>query len=153
MLTEALNAMAAAGGSAIVAAMATDAWGATRDRISRLLGRGDAARVTVVEGQLDDDATLIERASDDEREQALAELAPVWRRRLVRLLEEQPGVESELREAVTAIHAALPSSQQAWAQTNITHGGTAFAVQGGSQQVNYYRGEPDEDRKGRRPGA
>ena len=41
MLVEALAALAAAGGNALVSAMVTDGWEGVRVRFARLLGRGD----------------------------------------------------------------------------------------------------------------
>ncbi|MCD0450682.1 hypothetical protein LO762_16005 [Actinocorallia sp. API 0066] len=43
MLTEAAIALAAAGGTGLVQAMAEDGWAAIRDRAARLFGRGDTA--------------------------------------------------------------------------------------------------------------
>ena len=138
MLTETLSALAAAGGTTVVTAMATDGWSAVKQRVPRLFGRVDPTRVAVVDGQLDDDADTVAGAPEAEREQAQAELAPAWRRRFVRLLEEQPSAEAELREAITAIEAALPPRLQTWTQTNLTHGGSTYAVQGGTQQIHNY---------------
>ncbi|MBK3635258.1 hypothetical protein JHN52_20485 [Streptomyces sp. MBT97] len=44
MLTEALAAPAAAGGTAVAQAAGTSLWEGTRSRVARLFGRGDAAR-------------------------------------------------------------------------------------------------------------
>jgi hypothetical protein len=148
MLAEALSALAAAGGTALVGAMATDAWQTTRDGIGRLFGRGDTGRRTVIEAQLDEDAETVAHTEDAEREQARQELVLVWRRRLVQLLEEQPDTEAGLRDLIARVQAALPPSEQAWVQTNIAHGGNLFAVQGGSQKINYHGSAARRDASG-----
>lgn len=43
MLSEALSGLAAAGGTALVGAVATDAWHSARTGFARLLGRGEPA--------------------------------------------------------------------------------------------------------------
>jgi hypothetical protein len=150
MLAETLMALAAAGGTTLVGAMATDAWEAARDGVARLFGRAGADRRTVIEGQLAEDADTLAHVGEAEREQVRQELVPVWRRRLARLLEEHPdaSVETELRDLVARVQAALPPAQQAWVQNNTAHGGNLFAVQGGNQEINYHGGASDPDRDG-----
>ncbi|BCJ46708.1 hypothetical protein GCM10010168_37700 [Actinoplanes ianthinogenes] len=144
MLTETLSTLAATTGSAIVGAMATDAWTLARARVTRLFARTDADRAPVVEGQLDDDESLISHAAAIEQDRARAELAPAWRRRFARLLEEHPDAQDEVRAVLAEVAAALPDRQRAWIQTNVTHGGTTFAVQGGTQQISYHDRAGDE---------
>lgn len=55
----ALSALAAALGAGLVEAMTTDAWHAARDRISRIFGRGSAAR----EGETSSATAFITAAS------------------------------------------------------------------------------------------
>jgi len=57
MLVEALAALAGAGGTALVGAMATDAWNSTRSGVARLFGRGGTAQQTAIEAQFDVNAT------------------------------------------------------------------------------------------------
>ncbi|MET9435921.1 hypothetical protein [Streptomyces sp. NPDC006551] len=93
MLAESLTALAAAGGGAVVAAMATDAWQVTRDGVVQLFrGReGVAAR-------LEEDAALVEGAEDpDGVRQALL---PAWVVRLGALLAEHPEYQDELRRLI-----------------------------------------------------
>lgn len=141
MLEDMLAELAKAGGSAIVAAMATDAWQTAKSGVTRLLGRGDKRREHSVEMALDEDATMLEGASDD-TDLVRAELAPVWGRRLAVLLEENPGVAGELRELVQRVRTELPTVRQAWLQqyNTATAGGTVIAHQGsGGQHINYDR--------------
>src|SRR5215207_345905 len=128
MLAETLMTLAAAGGTTLVGAMATDAWAAARDGVARLFGRAGADQQSVTEHQLAEDADTLARVGEAEREQVRQELVPVWRRRLVRLLEEHPdaAIEAELRDLVARVQSALPPAQQAWVQNNTAHGGNLF---------------------------
>ncbi|SDW93249.1 hypothetical protein SAMN05216215_1006117 [Saccharopolyspora shandongensis] len=142
MLAEVLAALAGAGGTAVVGAMATDAWEGTRDGVARLFSRGGEDRQRVVEAQLDEDAEVLNAsASPEEQDQVRRELAPVWTRRLSRLLEEHPDAEGELREVVDRVQEELPGGARSWTQTNIARdGATQFAVQGGN--VIYHQARP-----------
>ncbi|GGT49293.1 hypothetical protein [Streptomyces purpureus] len=121
MLDESLTALAAAGGGAVVAAMATDAWHVTRDGVVRLF-RGRAE----VERRLEDDAALVAGAEDtDDARQALA---PAWALRLRALLAEHPEYADEVR----ALMAGLPQAHHS-VQHNTAHDNArVFGVQHGS---------------------
>ncbi|MER7775802.1 hypothetical protein ABTZ21_12415 [Streptomyces sp. NPDC096191] len=130
MLTEALAALAASGGTALVGAMATDAWQTARDRTARLFGRQGAQRQTAIEAQLDGNVILVERADDPDL--ARQALVPLWQMELNRLLEEHPGSEAELQELIAHVRDDLPAPQQRWVQNNIARDNSRqFAVQGG----------------------
>lgn len=133
MLAESLTALAGAGSSALIGAMATDVWQGARDGVVRLFGRGGEARGEAVGVQLDEDAVLVVRAEAAGADEIRAELLPVWRRRLLQLLEEHPDSEAELRELVARVQDGLPAARQVWTQSNTARDhGTLFAVQGGS---------------------
>ncbi|GAA4727166.1 hypothetical protein [Phytohabitans rumicis] len=139
MLSEALAALAASGGTALVGAMATDAWTVTRAGVSRLLKHVGPGRRDAIEAQLDANVALVERAHDPE--QARQALAPVWQLQLTQLLEEHPELETALVDLTTAIQAALPAQHQQWVQTNIARDNSRlFAVQGGN--VFYHEAPP-----------
>ncbi|MFN2496846.1 MAG: hypothetical protein ABR608_13200 [Pseudonocardiaceae bacterium] len=135
MLVEGLAALAGAGGSALVGAMATDAWRATRSGVAQLFGRGGPAQQRAIEGQLDSNATLVAQAEDpDEVRQSLA---AVWRLELAALLRQHPDAEDELRALVAQIHEELPAPQQTWVQTNIARDqATQNIVQHGNLHVH-----------------
>lgn len=140
VLAEMLEALAATGGTAVVAAMATDAWESARSGVARLLGRNDRQRVKFVEAQLDEDAVLVQVAADGER--VRAELAPLWGRRLAALLQDNPDAAEELRDLIKRVHTELPPIQRAWYQqfNSSTGGGTVIAHQGpGGQHIHYDR--------------
>ena len=141
MLGELAAELAGAGGSALVGAMATDAWAATRSGVAGLFGRGGPARQTAIAAQLDDNAALVAQAEDPE---AVREsLAPVWRLQLEALLRQDPGVAEELRALVAQVRRALPVPQQTWVQTNIA-GDQARQniVQHGTLHVHRGGGDP-----------
>ncbi|MDT7844203.1 hypothetical protein [Streptomyces justiciae] len=79
MLSEALTALAAAGGTAVAQAAGTDTWTSVRQRTARLFGRGEEPAVL---GELD--RTEQELAHGGSREEAAAR----WAERFVRLLRD-----------------------------------------------------------------
>jgi hypothetical protein len=141
-MLEEFMALAAAGGTALVGAMATDAWEAARSGVARLLGRDDKRRVEVIEAQLEDDAALV-RGAGAGGDQVREELAPAWGRRLAAVLQDNPGAAEELRILVERVRAQVPPQQQAWIQhVTATQGGTTFGQQGSGGQHVYYYGTP-----------
>lgn len=143
MLAEPLAALAGAGATALIGAMATDVWQGARGGVVRLFGRGGEERGNAIGAQLDEDAVLVGRAEPDGADEIRAELLPVWRRRLILLLEEHPDSEDGLRELVTQVQDGLPAERQVWAQHNTARDhGTLFAVQGGS--LHYHQAAAGE---------
>jgi hypothetical protein len=130
-----MTTLALTGATALVAAMATDAWQTTRTGVAVLFGRGGQARQAAIEAQLDGDAALV--AQDDDADGARRDLVPAWNRRLTVLLRQHPDAEDDLRTLVAEIQAALPRAQQHWVQTNIARdNGQVFASQGGNVIVH-----------------
>lgn len=145
MFAQALAALAAAGGTAIVGAMATDAWQVTRSSVARLLSRHGSPRQEVIEAQLDEDAGVLERAGEANRNQARQELLPVWRRRLADYLQQHPDAAEELRELIEQVREQLPSSQQAWVNYVTIQAGRDAFIAGRDQTFdhrNYGQREP-----------
>ncbi|MGH3937108.1 MAG: hypothetical protein ACRDTG_00505 [Pseudonocardiaceae bacterium] len=133
MLVEALTALAGAGGTALVGAMATDAWTSTRSGVARLFGRGGTAQQTAIEAQLDSNAALVAQADDPD--EVRRSLLPMWRLQLEALLRQHPEAEQELRALVSQVRAALP--EQRWVQTNIARDhSTQYNVQHGTIHVH-----------------
>jgi len=136
MLAETLMALAALAGNTVVAAATTDAWEAARRGFARLLGRGDPDRTKMAEQRLDQTRQQLEGADGEELEKAQADLAKAWQVRLADLLEENPGVEADLRALVQEIQAALPAgvvsaadhSAAAGRDMNIDASGGGFAA-------------------------
>ncbi|GHD52056.1 hypothetical protein GCM10010335_63990 [Streptomyces galbus] len=88
MLTEALMAVAGAGGTAVVQAAGTDAWTGLRQRVARLLGRGDTQRERAELERLDRTAQALEEAgTTGETERARLRQEASWQTRFESLLE------------------------------------------------------------------
>jgi hypothetical protein len=104
MLAETLAALAAAGGTAVVGAVATDAWQATRAGVAWLLGRGDPDRTDAVEQQLERTRVSVVDGSGD-----VEKLRAAWTGRLEDLLIERPEAAGQLRELIAR---AGPAIQQ-----------------------------------------
>lgn len=105
MLSEALSALAATGGTALVTAMVTDGWETVRSRFARLLGRGDPEQAKAQEERLERSKTQLEPLSGPDRERAGAEQAIAWRARFEDLLEEDPAAAEPLRALITEVQA------------------------------------------------
>ncbi|MFF3332487.1 hypothetical protein ACFYWX_23480 [Streptomyces sp. NPDC002888] len=135
-MTEALSGLAAAGGTAMVGAMATDAWHSARGRFARLLGRGEPALERVEAERLDRAATDIEQATEENRDTARRSLQRRWTGQLELLLEEHPDTADELRALVEELAARQPSARQSWVQNNVAHaGGVQNITQSGDINV------------------
>ena len=109
MLAETLMALAALAGNTVVVAATTDAWEAARRGFARLLGRGDPDRTAVTERRLAETREQLIGAEGQNLEKVRATLAERWAGRLADLLEEDPGVEADLRTLVQEIQAQLPA--------------------------------------------
>jgi hypothetical protein len=109
MLAEDLMALAALAGRTVTAAAATDAWETCRRGFTRLLGRGDTKQIQATGGRLEETHEQITGLEGTDLEQARSVLAARWTTRLADLLEEDPGVEADLRALVREIQLALPA--------------------------------------------
>ena len=109
MLTETLVALASLAGNTVVAAATTDAWEAARRKFARLLGRGDPKQERLAEQRLEETRQQLAGAEGADPEQARTMQAERWAGRLADLLEENPGVETDLRVLVEEVRAVLPT--------------------------------------------
>lgn len=82
MLTEALTAVVAAGGTAVVQAASTDAWTGFKQRLAALMGRGDAQSTGAELERLDRTATAIANASPEQLERVRTLQEGTWQSRL-----------------------------------------------------------------------
>ncbi|CAM5393513.1 hypothetical protein [Streptomyces aurantiogriseus] len=96
MLTEALTAVAAGGGMAVVQAAGSDTWAWFRTRCARLVGRGDGAREAEALDRLDRTAAVLAAAEEGERERVRAVHAVLWQGEFASLLESLGEEEREL---------------------------------------------------------
>ncbi len=110
-------AVAGAGGTVLVAAMATSGWQTTRFEVVGLFGRRGPAIQAVIEVQLDAHAALVLQAetSDEVRQVLVA----IWRLELAALLRQHPDAEDPLRTLVVRVWEALPTAQQTQVRTTI----------------------------------
>ncbi|MFF1907205.1 hypothetical protein [Kitasatospora sp. NPDC058218] len=163
MLAESLVALATAGSTALVGAMATDAWQATRTGVLRLFGRAHTGlrdgtvaqpddgtapegggpetmpaadgQIALVAAQLDGDAALVARAGDAAA--ARRSLLPGWQLRLQELLRAHPELAGELTELTERMRRSLPADEQRWVMHVAAHDhAQVFAAQGGDVIVH-----------------
>lgn len=138
MSAEALIALAQWAGQTVAAAAVTDVWEAARHKVTRLLGRGDTRKTDLAERWLDETRLQLTTAQGADLEPIRAAAAQRWGGRFADLLDEDPGVEADLRALVEEIQARLPAgmasaaghSVAAGRDVNITAsgGGTAAGV-------------------------
>ena len=110
MPAEDLAALAMLAGNTVVTPATTDAWEAARHGFARLQGRGDPNRTKAAERRLAETREQLATAGAD-LESARSALRLQWAIRLADLLEEDPGVEDELRAVVEEVQAALPGGR------------------------------------------
>ena len=106
MLEQALTALAAAGGSAVVQAAGTDAWAGLRQGVALWSGRGDERRERAELERLDRTAGELEAAEPTEAEQARIRQEAAWTARIEALLENLENTQraqaaDELRTLLT----------------------------------------------------
>ena len=104
-------ALAQFAGQTVAGAAITDIWEAARGRFARLLGRGDTRKTEVAEQWLAQTHQQLTTAAGAGLEQAREAQSQRWAGRFADLLDEDPGVEAELRALVEEIAAQLPAQQ------------------------------------------
>ena len=119
---EVLMALAQFAGQTVAAAAITDMWEAVRGRFARLLGSGDARRTQVAEQWLAQTHDQLTTAPGTELEQVRAAQAQRWAGRFADLLDEDPGVEAELRALVEEVAAQLPAAAVSAADHSVAVG-------------------------------
>ena len=95
VLAEALTALAAAGGTAVVQAAGKDAWVGFRGRVAKWFGRGDTEREQVALERLDRTAAALEAAGPGEVERVRAGQEASWQTLFEILLEGLDGEEQQ----------------------------------------------------------
>jgi hypothetical protein len=122
-LEAALIALAALAGNTVVTAAVTDAWESARKGFARLLGRGDPAKTKLAEERLAETHDQFAEATRTDVERVRAVLEAQWVTRMRDLLEEDPGVEADLRTLVQEIQAQLPAGTVSAADHAVAAGG------------------------------
>lgn len=114
MLPEAMTALAAVGGTAVVQAAGTDAWTGIRQQVAGWFGRGDEQRTATELERLDRTAGELQAAAvsgQAETEQAILRHAGRWRIRMEDLLEDLP--DDRRAQAAEDLRAILAQHQGA----------------------------------------
>lgn len=154
MLAEALTALAAAGGTAVVQAAGTDAWAGFRSRVAKWFARGDAEREDAAVERLDRTMAALEAAGPGEVERVRAGQEASWQTRFEILLESLGGEEqqcavADLRDLVADVAggraAAIGQGAVAVAGDVNIHaetGGTAAWQIMGNVHIGQSPGEP-----------
>ena len=106
---EVLAALAQWAGQTVAAAAVTNVWEAARHKVARLLGRGNPKKTEVAERWLDETHQQLTVAQSADLEPVQAAAARRWEDRFADLLDEDPGVEADLRPLAEEIAAQLPA--------------------------------------------
>ncbi|MFF8968323.1 hypothetical protein [Streptomyces sp. NPDC014995] len=140
MLTEALTAVAAGGGMAVVQAAGSDTWAWFRTRCARLVGRGDDAREAEALERLDRTAAAVAAAEEGERERVLAVHAVLWQGEFASLLESlAEGDRERFVERLRSLARDFGSEPSGGAVTgNTFHGPTAVQTGDHNRQENHF---------------
>jgi len=148
----ALMALAALAGNTVVTAAVTDAWEAARKGFARLLGRGNPDKTKLAEQRLAETRDQLTAAAGADLERTRAALEAQWITRLTDLLEEDPGVEADLRTLVQQIQAQLPAGMVSAAGHAVAAGGDVnISASGGGVAAGVIHGNvtpPDPTRQG-----
>jgi hypothetical protein len=138
MLTEALTALASAGGTALVTAMVTDSWEGVKAHCARLFGRGNVKQAEAAARRLEQSRAVLAGLSGPGLERARAEQEVIWRTRLGDLLELDPAAETELRALVAEVQALVVGSAGRVEQHAVAFDQAQQALQGhGVQNVTF----------------
>ncbi|MDX3697722.1 hypothetical protein PV726_47650 [Streptomyces europaeiscabiei] len=123
MLSEAMIALAAAGGTAVVQAASTDAWMGFRQRVARWFGRGNPQRESAELERLDQTATALETADAEQAERVRIRQEASWETWFTALLESLD--DSQRETAAEELRALLAEHAQAAGGTSAETGGLA----------------------------
>ncbi|MFK0257041.1 hypothetical protein [Streptomyces sp. NPDC090445] len=153
MLDEATVALAASVGSGVVHAAGTDGWRVFRDRLARLLGRGNRQQEAAQSERLDRTAAeLAVAARDDDGPEGGAagqrsRHGAAWRTRTEDLLEqlepeERAAVAAELRALLDGVAPEVVRPAAGGVAGNVFLGPTAVQSGDGNVQVNRFGSRP-----------
>ncbi|MEV8628376.1 hypothetical protein [Streptomyces sp. NPDC051079] len=136
-MLEPITELAMSGATAVVAAMATSAWGGTREAVVRLFRRQEGQTETSIEEQLDSTAARVAGAPD--AVVARERIIPLWQGELEDLLRRHPEAAEELRGLIARARAGLPRPEQAPVQNITAHGaGHAYGALNGNVVVHHH---------------
>lgn len=142
LLSEALAALAAAGGAAVVQAAGTDAWSGFRQVIPRLFGRGDDQRANVALERLDRTAAAVGAADRGDAERVRIHQQAVWQGQFEELMVSVDGHERDLLvaalRALVAEHAPPGPADGGDVSGNTFKGPTVIQLGNGNRQDNRF---------------
>ncbi|MFI6937065.1 hypothetical protein [Streptomyces sp. NPDC050287] len=130
-------ALAQAGGTTLVTAMAGDAWQGVRDAFGGLLGRGDADGENRALARLDAAAATVAQASAQDDDAVLGQVAGQWQTRLQDFLEEYPEAREQLEGLIEQARSQVPEERAVQVTQAISHS----TVKGNAIQVGTVRGD------------
>ena len=125
-----------AGAVAVVTAMATGTWEATRAKVVEIFRRGGRAQQEAIETQLDGDTALVAQRVD--REGARLAVVGSWGLRLDTLLREHPDAATELQALINDRTASLSPGLNVWVQQGTVDGGSFGIFQGDGGNVHLH---------------
>lgn len=125
--------LAQGAGTTLVTLMATDAWQATRDGITRLWGRVQPHRADTVAAELEAGQAEVLAAVAVDDQETLSELRTEWQGRIRRLLVARPDAAAELRGLLDELAPAEQSATPAVTQ-HATASGHGRVYQAGRDQ-------------------
>ncbi len=151
MLAEALTALAAAGGTAVVQAAGKDAWTGFRSRVAKWFARGDAERERVALERLDRTVTALEAAHPGEVERVRAGQEASWQTMFEIFLEGLDGEQQQrAADGLRDLLGGFTSGQSAAVRQNTVtvvgdvdihaETGGAAALQMGNVQIGHAPG-------------
>jgi hypothetical protein len=129
-----LMALAQFAGQTVAQAAITDVWEAVWGRFARLIGRGNARKTEIAEQWLAQTHGQLTAGAGSGLEQAQQAQAERWAARFADLLDEDPGLEAELRALAEEVAAQLPAPVVSAADHSVAAGRdvTITADRGGS---------------------
>ncbi|WP_326697757.1 hypothetical protein OG909_10675 [Streptomyces sp. NBC_01754] len=143
MLEQALTALAAAGGTAVVEAAGTDVWAGLRGAMARWFGRGDGQRERAELERLDETAGELTTADAAVMARARISQEAAWKARIEGRLESLD--DTERAQAIEELHALLaqhaPKSAVSAGQGGLAAGGNMdIRAEGGSVAAGILHG-------------
>lgn len=119
-----LAALASSAATALIAAWTTDAWTGVKERVSRLLGRGDDVRTATADAELVVLRGSLVSAVESGETARVAEAERQWRGRLTDLLRDEPAAAAELRSVLSELE-EVASAERPLAGDHVeVHGNT-----------------------------
>ncbi|MGW0698827.1 hypothetical protein ACWD0A_05715 [Streptomyces sp. NPDC002867] len=139
-----MDPLAAAAATALVGAMATDAWQQARTSAVELWRRVHPERVPAVEAELAEVRAEVLEARQSNDPETEGHLASDWQRRLQRLLREDPDLARELRRVLDEeLTPLLPTAEDRSHHGTLVQearaSGGSHIYQAGGDQTNIHR--------------